>query len=174
MSDLTKLYDELNRLHLRGRLPSYRVRRARLKRVLGYCSDERRLIVVQSDQRGPALRRLLLHEMCHVGSSGHGRRFQRKLRRLARRGEGQMLAECAEYDGSTIPKNIPTISLREAVWSDLESLALEHPRMQWRRVRRILNHYELAPAALRRLERWAEAKWRELSRDYRAASPSTR
>ncbi|MGH7860263.1 MAG: hypothetical protein ACREQY_23285 [Candidatus Binatia bacterium] len=32
-------------------------------------------------------RQALLHQMCHIGSPGHGRAFQRKLARLARMGE---------------------------------------------------------------------------------------
>lgn len=170
MSDITELYNELNGLHWRGRLPTYSVRRAQLKRRLAYCDNKRHLIVVRNDLTGSDLRRTLLHEMCHVGdlaTSAHGQRFQRKLRRLFLRGEGAMLAECALYDGSTLPKNVRTISLRQAILSDLDGIALEHPRWQWRRVRRLLTEYELAPAARRRVERWAEIQWRELSRDYR-------
>jgi hypothetical protein len=72
-------------------LPAYRIQFARfeIRGQKGKCDTARRMIRLsrefQDDPDG--LRRELLHEMCHIGSPGHGRRFQAKLARLAAAGE---------------------------------------------------------------------------------------
>ncbi len=169
MSDLTDLYDELNRLHWRGRLPAYRIRRAPLKAQVGYCDDRKRLIVLRSDLSGSALRQVLLHEMCHIGDPSpqrHGPRFRRKLERLIRRGEAVVQSDLAEYDGALTPKSAKAISLRASIFSDLDGLAALNPRTQWRVARRALDRYQLTPAIRRRIEPWAEDLWRELCREW--------
>ncbi len=173
MSDLTDLFAALNRLHWRGRLPAYRVRRARLKAQLGYCDDRKRLIVLRSDLTGRALRQVLLHEMCHIGDPSpqrHGPRFRRKLERLTRRGEAVVQSDLAEYEGALTPPSATAISLRASIFSDLDALAALNPRTQWRVARRALDRYQLTAAVRRRIEPWAEDLWRELCSEWRDAT----
>lgn len=102
-TEASRLFDELNRRHWRGRLPRYRVvRRERLPggdTVTGVCRHRARTILVQRGLLGDRLRVTLLHEMAHVAARefGHGPRFRRGLARLASRGEPLAREEAAWY-----------------------------------------------------------------------------
>jgi hypothetical protein len=118
---LQVLYLELNRLFFRGRLPHYRVRRARLmdpwmdaKRSvlriwrtqrrwgdrLGDCDLDARCIRVSNALFSKEERRVLLHEMCHAATpgAGHGQAWCNEMRRLAKEGETWAAEEAADYD----------------------------------------------------------------------------
>ena len=99
---LEQLFDQLNAELFGGRLPSYRVRqRARfageLNGQLGRCDEDVRTIWLKTELPADRVRPLLLHEMCHHGSPGHGRAFQAKLLRLAEHGEDWAREEAAQY-----------------------------------------------------------------------------
>jgi len=85
------LYAQLNREFFRDRLPVYRVRFRQFDRPgqEGECKPTARTILLATPLKGDPqkLRQVLLHEMCHIGSPGHGLRFQAKLARLAANGE---------------------------------------------------------------------------------------
>ncbi len=84
----SQLFDELNRKYWRGRLPRYRViQRATLHGLQGRCNNARRTILLAPHPSPEPLRLTLLHEMCHIGTPYHGRRFQANLERLACQGE---------------------------------------------------------------------------------------
>ena len=53
----------------------------------GYCDTTRNVIYVRQGMDAQPTRRTLLHEMCHVGCPGHGKKFQQRLRALAAQGE---------------------------------------------------------------------------------------
>lgn len=110
--NLSRLFDEMNRQFFRGRLPKYRIVFSRQSRILGgICIPERRLIrlhpgllanpagsfnhpEVDSAER---IRRVLLHEMCHIGRVSHAKRWQAKMLRLADMGEMWAVGEVEEY-----------------------------------------------------------------------------
>ena len=94
-SDLDALFDEMNASLFEERLPKYRVRWcAPTNGEHGFIDNEARTIWICNPSD---LRKTLLHEMCHIGTVGHGRLFRAKLRRLARRGERWAQAERAYY-----------------------------------------------------------------------------
>jgi len=83
LTDLQELFDELDRTRFGGRLPAYRVEFADLPGVgHGICFSKDRLIQIHSTLSGEHLRRILLHEMCHHYSEGHGKRWQAEMLRL--------------------------------------------------------------------------------------------
>jgi hypothetical protein len=84
-TDLDRLFDDLNNSLFDGQLPKYRVRQRQAEETeYGFIDDAARTIwICRSDE----LRKTLLHEMCHIGTDGHGRLFRAKLRHLVRRGE---------------------------------------------------------------------------------------
>ena len=89
------LFDELNTRFCEGRLPKYHVRKsAPHSGEHGFIDDEAKTIWICNP---PDVRATLLHEMCHIGTSGHGRLFRAQLRRLAQRGEEWAQAERAYY-----------------------------------------------------------------------------
>ena len=93
--DLDQLFDDLNGTYFAGSLPKYRVRMGPSQGGEYGWIDERAHTIWLSDPSRP--RETLLHEMCHIGTPGHGRRFRIKLRRLARMGEPWAHAERAYY-----------------------------------------------------------------------------
>ena len=93
--DLDALFDELNTRLFEGRLPTYRVQRCASHRgEHGFIDDATKTIWICDP---PDVRATLLHEMCHIGTAGHGRLFRAKLRRLAQHGETWAQAERAYY-----------------------------------------------------------------------------
>ena len=102
-NDLDQLFDELNRVFFEGRLPKYRVRRCEPhSREHGFIDNAAATIWICAS---PDPRKTLLHEMCHIGTPGHGRLFRAKLRRLARLGETWAQAERAYYLHEAIGMN---------------------------------------------------------------------
>jgi len=97
---LAVLYDEFNQTFFRGRLPRYRVRRDRFDDPgqFGLCRQEKQTILIRPGLDGNDLRETLLHEMCHIGSTGHGKRFQAKLARLESLGEKWAEKQRAGYE----------------------------------------------------------------------------
>jgi hypothetical protein len=94
-TELDVLFDELNTRFFDGRLPKYRVRWcAPHGREHGFIDEAAATICICDP---PDVRVTLLHEMCHIGTAGHGRVFRAKLRRLARQGERWAQAERAYY-----------------------------------------------------------------------------
>jgi len=94
-TDLDVLFDQLNNSLFMGSLPTYRVRRRKPQNgEHGFINDAARIIWICSS---PDVRQTLLHEMCHIGTVGHGRLFRAKLRRLAQRGETWAQAERVYY-----------------------------------------------------------------------------
>jgi hypothetical protein len=92
---LDALFDQLNRDLFDGTLPKHRVRRCASRTgERGFIDAQECTIWICTTQ---ATRETLLHEMCHIGTPGHGRPFRNKLRRLARGGEAWARAERVYY-----------------------------------------------------------------------------
>ncbi len=88
MNDLTKLYNELNEQLFDGKLPARPVVYSKLPPgKLGQYYSERGKIEISHLVTNDQLRRILLHEMCHIGCPYHGEKFMSKLARLVDRGE---------------------------------------------------------------------------------------
>ena len=125
---LAPLYRQLNREFFANRLPSYHVRRhvfqqpkRRTKWVAGkgyvaviashpdllpcnagLCDSDSRTIWLWEGLSSEQEREVLLHEMCHIGTPGHGPEFQLKLARLAEQGETWAEAERKVYESLCI------------------------------------------------------------------------
>ncbi len=94
-TDLDALFDRLNADLFDGRLPKYRVRRCAPRTgERGFIEEEARTIWICTPRE---VRETLLHEMCHIGTVGHGRAFRARLRHLARQGERWAQTERAYY-----------------------------------------------------------------------------
>jgi len=162
-------FDELNRAFFRGRLPRYRVRRCsqRTMRALlhasgcdcqGHCDDERRLISIVKGLSPSDERRVLLHEMCHIGTPGaHGKPWQRKMARLAQFGEGWAEEQRAEYSKR------PT-SFAKWVKGEIADLAMDPDANQlpWLKARKqIARRLCISVTELLRKAQWARLYWEE-------------
>ncbi len=92
---LDQLFETLNRELFAGRLPKYRVRTGPARNgEYGFIDEAEHTIWICQEEN---LRATLLHEMCHIGTPGHGRAFRAKLRRLATLGEAWAQEERAYY-----------------------------------------------------------------------------
>ena len=84
-----------------------------------------------------------------------------------------LLDDLEHYDGTAFDRvardrGIPDIPLRTAVESDLDSLAMDRPRLRWKTVRRLLaEEYQVTPAVFQRCAPWAQKEWRRLSKEIR-------
>jgi hypothetical protein len=156
---VTALYHELNQRYFRGRLPQYWVVFAQPK-VTGWhgeCFPARRLIQLRRGLTGDELRQTLLHEMCHIGSPGHGRRFQAKLARLVEQGEPWAQAEIDGYRNS--PLSWPNM-LRE-LRASLDEWAYRQPRPNFAAIQRYAaDAMTCRPSEILRKVPWLGAAWR--------------
>ena len=94
---LSDLFATLNQHFFHDRLPKYRIRFGR--RLFqdrsgiwkGRCDDRSRVIKLHESlavSGNSELRRVFLHEICHIRTpGGHGKRWQKKMLRLAELGE---------------------------------------------------------------------------------------
>jgi hypothetical protein len=128
---LAALYEDLNRTLFEGRLPPYRLQFRPFERgdQVGYYNRETRTIeLATSLQPDPEqLRQALLHEMCHIGSPGHGRRFQEKLSRLAAKGESWAEDQRRQY------ADRPHTSLTAEIAQEIDDRARDVPHVKWSR-----------------------------------------
>jgi len=154
-----RLFEQLNERFFWGRLPQYRVRRInpRCSGWGGECDAGARTISLARYLSGEAARQVLLHEMCHVGTPGHGKRFQVKLQRLARLGESWAAEEARMYQDTLTMSTSPTAQIRRVI----SDLALEHPTISWHQARLIVsNEIGRTPHDLVHIAPWAESVWR--------------
>lgn len=159
MSDdrwLQEKFDLYNRMYFRGRLPRYRVRLSSeglSGGAHGTC-DSKRQVIRLAGFAGPLT---LLHEMCHIGTANHGKRFQAKLRRLAALGVSGAVEEAKAY-ADAISWNDEQRELREK----LDEIAnTVKPRPTFRRLVSGLaaNHHGTIRGFLQTFP-WVRAAWR--------------
>lgn len=93
--DLQRLFGQLNTDYFCGRLPLYEVRFCKNLSSHGECDSKKRVIKLSQEiEDDPKVsRQTLIHEMCHHGCPDHGRRFLKKLERIAAMGE-----DCAKEE----------------------------------------------------------------------------
>jgi hypothetical protein len=190
-TEASRLFDELNARHWRGRLPRYRVIRlptSAMKNKIAYCRNLTLTIAVRRELTGEELRLAMLHEMCHIDRittrSGwqHGPVFRRRVRRLVERGESKLIEDLERYDGTAAMRryeqavaagdssiSVDDRPLRVRVSERFESLIFGGgSRRRWSTVARWLaNEYGLSTAQLRRTMPWAEADWRRMTAEWR-------
>src|SRR5438105_3964594 len=98
IQELANLFQDLNKRFWRGRLRAYRVIYSKLPgNTRGVCNSKRRTIYIREGLQGDQLRRVLLHEMCHIGCRYHGRKFLAHLAHLAEQGEAWANLEIESY-----------------------------------------------------------------------------
>jgi hypothetical protein len=161
------LFDEYNAKYFGGRLPRYRVRFVDFSIVnrLGWegeCFPDRRLIQIRKQlPKGTNTGRVLLHEMCHIGSFGHGRRFRDRLRRLADQGVAWAADEIAMYEAA------PTWNQEMAnLRGRLDEAAGMNPRPTFTiLVTSLAADLGMSPSRLRRAAPWVRAAWAAACRD---------
>ncbi len=117
------LFDELNRLYWRGRLPKYHVIRGYAGRGgrRGECVHFSGTIVLDERIKSrQLLRHILLHEMCHIGPvtrDAHGPRWSRKVARLVRLGETRLQEDLLMYETPTLRKLVAYLAAgRRDLW----------------------------------------------------------
>jgi hypothetical protein len=155
----TALYHELNRRFFGGKLPRYRVTFAQARRSGwdGECFPDRRLIQLRRGLAGDELRRSLLHEMCHIGAPGHGRRFLAKLARLVDQGEAWAQEELERYQHTQHTWTDLIAQVKDA----LEETAYEHPRPRFTVIRSgVANILCCEPGQVLQKVPWLKAAWR--------------
>ena len=129
----------------------------------GHCDKRRHRILIDRSLSDGDQRRVLLYEMCHIGTPGHGRRFRAKLTRLAQMGEAWAGVERRQYEEARRLELPLTAQIRRA----LDEIATEHPTLRWPTVRRILSTEMLAHGMnLSAVAPWAERVWRRLRADH--------
>lgn len=181
-SEAQRLYEELNRRYFRGRLPHYRVRFVRrlfpdsAGTFYGRCDSDRKLILLRHDRApgAPTLRQSLLHEMCHIGAPGHGKRWQAKMRRLAALGETWAEQEAARYAEEIRHRRPFAAQIKDF----LEQLAYTEIAYRWPTVLR-LTALEVGkkPRDLLHVAPWVRNVWTRLMkerRDFQVAQEEVR
>ncbi len=158
----TQLYHDLNRQFFNGKLPRFRVVLCCLYGSLhGECLPERRLIRLDRSLDPETMRRTLLHEMCHIGSLGHGTRFQNKLLQLATQGEKWARDEAEPYRSNP---GLGT-ALRD-LRQTLDDVAGQGPRPSFPAlVRRLSKDWGRRPKDLLRMAPWLKAAWRKACKE---------
>lgn len=105
----------------------------------------------------------MLHEMCHIGSLGHGLRFRKKLRHLADQGETWAADEAAGYEGpGTLWRDE-----KENIRDNLQQIAYEmKTRPSFREVERMIAaNRAMRIAELRKYVPWLRSAWRKAVED---------
>jgi len=171
---LQSLFHDLNRQFFRGRLPTYGIiygpPPGGPRGCSGLCEPETRTLYVEpSPPTLDGLRRVLLHEMCHIGSLGHGKSFQAELRRLAAAGEAWADQEATQLAAALATRRSPTAAIAQHI----RDTALDFLDKQWSDVE-MLVAVEMGRSVeeLRRAAPWAERLWQravsEIRRDREA------
>ncbi len=165
---LQKLYADLNRQFFRGKLPRYRATFS--KEVIGpfqgICLDKRRLIRLRRGLPPQEIRQVLLHEMCHIRTRGHGRRWQEKMLRLAAQGEAWAKEEVDQYR-EAIDRYRRGDTLYTEVRDQLDAIAHAlSPRPPFPSLTRTLatHHGYRSREFLKRIP-WLKAAWKKACRE---------
>ena len=165
---LATLYDEFNRTFFHGRLAKYQVKRACFDCPVqhGICLPEKQTILIHSGVIGYDLRETLLHEMCHIGSIGHGKRFQAKLARLASLGEKWAEKQRASYEEACRFSLTVTANIRHT----LDDLVWQCADIPWIQIRRSLaREVGLSPNRLIKTAPWVRRVWQREVAEWRVS-----
>ena len=166
MNDDQKRFDDLNFQFFKGRLPRYQVRRTRKPPPgqHGEVRPEGQIIILSEHGSPEERRRILLHEMCHISTLGHGKRFQAKLRRLAAQGEAWADKEAAECAEACASFRSTTAEIKQAIID----AAMDLRTHSWSRVKRLISDkVGITPKKLSHAAPWAARVWRREARSVR-------
>lgn len=139
--DLQALFDAFNEQYFGDRLATHSVTWSdttftfrRGGDLLGATFNDRHAIEIHSSVTGPLIRRILLHEMCHVECRNdprmHGPCFMNCLQRLVA-AEPTLAAEIEDYRDRPTPDYPPGISRSAALWSAILSEIYYYPDRTW-------------------------------------------
>jgi len=159
---LNGLFDELNERYFEGCLPRYRVSIVKdLGGKDGEYIPERRLIRIGRGHDGETIRKILLHEMCHVATGpSHGKRFIGCLLRLAEQGERWAEEEAEKIQETEHPASY--------VKSRIEEVVLYLPAARFAEVARVVaRELGMRPKEFLRRFPWAERTWINAVREIR-------
>ncbi len=163
---LTDLYETFNQNLFRGRLPRYRVRRACFDAPgqYGLCRQEKQTILIRPGLDGNDLRETLLHEMCHIGSTGHGKRFQAKLARLESLGEKWAEKQRASYEEACRSASPITANIRHTI----DDWVWQCADIPWTQIRKLLaREVGLSPNRLIKAAPWVRRVWQREVAEWR-------
>ena len=159
-AELQALYEQFNERYFRRRLPRYRVRVSDSAPAHGECRPKSHLILLRPME--PELQRqVLLHEMCHIGTSGHGPRFKAKLQAVADQGEPYARREL-EAIRAAPPWNLEMANLR----TKLDEIAYLFPRWRFNQLLKwAAMTLGISPSEVREKVPWLKASWRTARRE---------
>ncbi len=163
---LAVLDNGFNQAFFLGRLPRYRVRRACFDAPgqYGLCRQEKQTILIRPGLDGNDLRETLLHEMCHIGSTGHGKRFQAKLARLASLGERWAEEQRASYEEACRSSLTVTAIIRHTI----DDWVWQCADIPWIQIRRLLaREVGLSPNRLIKAAPWVRRVWQREVAEWR-------
>jgi len=161
---LASLFQELNERFFGGRLPRYRVVFSSSQRTsyqAGAIRPEKRLIQVNRIYASSLerVRRILLHEMCHHRSVGHGKGWQSEMLRLASMGETWAKEEIQAYRGWSRGKVMKR--LRKRITDVVADYAGRGLPVRFQTVVRLLApEFGKSPSELVRLAPWLGSAYR--------------
>jgi len=155
MTQLQQLFDDCNQQFFHGRLPKYRVRFTNSIYYYGECRPQNHVILLSRRVPQEELRQYLLHEMCHIGCSDHGKRFTSKLQKLADQGEEWAVEEIRLYR-EALTWNQEMANIKQ----NLEEIALNPSRPTFSQVNKhFAKGLGLPPTAMRNKVPWLRAAW---------------
>ncbi len=167
-TELDAMLSVLNREFFQGQLPPYRVRwskRARSHSPMlleaGRIRLDRRIIELPTAlHTEAAVRRALLHEMCHQGSAAHGRRFRARLHKIANHGERWARDQEEYYRRTEVTWNAAMTNIRRAMDRALDPSQGQQPTLQTF-VATTAKGMDISRKSLLRLAPWIPAAWRK-------------
>jgi hypothetical protein len=173
--ELQEIYDRLNKSHFQGHLPRFKIRVGYPKgekpelHADGSCKNEKQTIYIARKITADAedARRLMLHEMCHVGdpTGEHGNATGFESRMLRLKDMGETWIEEKDY-ACILPVEDKYEGLDEAgcyILNGIEDATMEsRGQLSLREVLRFLSRYlKCSSQELRREYPWIPARWRE-------------
>lgn len=172
---LTKLFDDLNERFFDGKLPRYTVCETSGSPIpsfgAGLCCHERQVIYLRPDLDPGSQREVLLHEMCHIGVTGHGQQFKARLAHLAECGEKwatQHLKRLAVYRDDMTDDQIRQQAAK-TLKKELLALVRKYPHLVNYPFSRILEDFAkycyTTPTELSHPAYGLQALWRKLTSD---------
>lgn len=164
---LQTLFREYARRYFGERLPRYQITMAR-RHIngpghRGECLTASKRLFVNPGLADEQQRRVLLHEMCHIGCPSHGAKFTARLRRLAELGEAwaeEDAERCADWH---------RVNANRLLRQMVSDVAVDRPEWSWTQARRVLaGQMHFQPTVFERTYPWARPAWEKERREARA------
>jgi hypothetical protein len=101
--------------------------------------DSKRRVIRLAPMEAKHIQGVLLHEMCHIGTPGHGKAFLAKLHRLKKVKDG-WVARWAKKEDFAYRNSQPVNSIYQDYLDSLNEWAMHSPRPRFRLVVRAIAH----------------------------------